>query len=120
MVTVSAYAVRQNQQGESFVVLILQGDMELIQSQQTGNFYVSARKCTISSTFNEQVAATMVGKQLPGRIVKEDCEAYDYLVPETGEIVEMSHRWTYVPEGEERKVKADTKTFSSNGIAVEA
>ena len=120
MVTVSGYAVRQNQQGEEFVVLILQGDLEMVRSQETGNFYATAKKCTITSTFSKQITTEMVGKQLPGRIVKEDCEAYDYLVPETGEIVEMSHRWTYVPEGEERKVKADIKTFSSNGIAVEA
>jgi len=52
MVTVSDYAVRQNQDGESYVVLILEGDMELVQSQQTGNFYASARKCSISSTFS--------------------------------------------------------------------
>jgi len=30
MVTVSGYAVRQNQQGEEFVVLILQGDLEMV------------------------------------------------------------------------------------------
>ncbi len=120
MVTVSAYAVRQNQQGESFVVLILQGDMELIQSQQTGNFYVSARKCTISSTFNEQVAATMVGKQLPGRIVKEACESYDFVDPDTGEIIELNYRWTYCPDEAPQEVKADVNTFSRNGSLVEA
>ncbi len=47
MVTVSGYAVRQNQEGESFVVLILQGDLEMLQSQQTGNFYATAKKLKI-------------------------------------------------------------------------
>ena len=67
MVTVSGYAVRQNQQGEEFVVLILQGDLEMVRSQETGNFYATAKKCTITSTFSKQFAAEMVGKQLPGK-----------------------------------------------------
>lgn len=119
MVTVSGFAVRQNQEGESFVVLILQGDMELVQSQQTGHFYATAKKCTISSTFSEQMAATLVGKQLPGKIIKEECDPYDFVVPETGEILELNYRWAYVGE-QSPKVKADLKVFSANGNLVEA
>lgn len=119
MVTVSGYAVRQNQEGDSFVVLILQGDMELVQSQQTGHFYATAKKCTISSTFTEQMAATLVGKQLPGKIIKEECEPYDFVAPETGEIVELNHRWVYVAEEGPKRVKAEN-VFSKNGSLVEA
>ncbi|MBK7882302.1 MAG: hypothetical protein IPJ83_17350 [Saprospiraceae bacterium] len=71
----------------------------MVRSQETGNFYATAKKCTITSTLSKQFAAEMVGKQTLRRIVRRIVEAYDYLVPETGEIVEMSHRWTYVPEG---------------------
>ena len=120
MVTVSDYAMRQNQDGESFVVLILQGDMELIQSQKTGNFYASARKCTISSTFSEQTAAAQVGKQLPGKIIREECEPYDFVIPDTGEVIELSHRWTYVPDDAPKPVKAAVVTFTKNGRPVEA
>ena len=120
MVTVSDYAVRQNQGGEPFVVLILQGDMELIQSQKTGSFYASARKCTISSTFSEQMAAAQVGKQIPGRIIREECEPYDFVIPETGEIIQLGHRWTYVPDESPKAVKAAVVTFTKNGRPVEA
>ncbi|HNT22335.1 MAG TPA: hypothetical protein PKL70_17995 [Saprospiraceae bacterium] len=101
MVTVSGYAVRQNQEGESFVVLILQGDMELIQSQKTGRFFATAKKCTISSTFSEQMAPSQVGKQLPGKILREECDPYDFVIPDTGELVELGNRWTYDPDSPE-------------------
>lgn len=118
MVTVSGYAVKQNQVGENFIVLILQGDLELVKSKSTGNFYATCKKCSISSTFNEQQAAAMVGKQIPGRIQKEACEPYEFVVPETAEILEMSYRWTYVPD--ENKVQHHEITFSKNGSLVEA
>ena len=117
MVTGSGYAVRQNQEGESFVVLILQGDMELIQSQKSGHFYATAKKCTISSTFSEQMAAAQVGKQLPGRIIREECDPYDFVIPETGELVTLGHRWTYVPDSPETVMAVK---FSKNGRPVEA
>lgn len=118
MVTVSDYAVRQNQDGESYVVLILEGDLELIQSRETGRFYATTKKCTISTTFSEQVAASHVGKQLGGRVVKEDCEPYEFVIPKTGEAIELSHRWTYVPD--DAPVKVAVGNFHKNGRPVEA
>lgn len=120
MVTVSDYAIRQNKDGEAFVVLILQGDMELVKSSQTGNFYATAKKCTISSTFNEQVAASLIGKQLPGKITKQECEPYDFVVPETAEVIELSHKWVYVQEEANVPQKHNEITFSKNGSLVEA
>lgn len=118
MVTVSGYAVRQNQEGEPFVVLILQGDMEMIQSQKTGRFYATAKKCTISSTFSEQMAASQVGKQIPGKIIREECDPYDFVIPQSGEVVELNHRWIYVPQ--EDSPMAVVGKFSKNGRPVEA
>ena len=77
MVTVIDYAVRNDSEGEEFIVLVLQGDMNIIQSQSTGNFYATAYKTTISTTFNEVLAAKMVGKELPGEILKEECDPYE-------------------------------------------
>ena len=126
MVTVADYAIRQNAEGEDFVVLILQGDLEMVQSQETGRFYATARRCSISSTFTEAVAAQMVGKQIPGQIMKVDCEPYDFIIPESGEVVELSHRWEYVPEQKEEPVKqapkvhANQNVFSQNGQLADA
>ena len=120
MVTVSGYAVRQNLEGESFVVLLLQGDMDVVQSQVTGRFYATAKQCTISSTFSEQMAALQVGKQLPGSIIKEECDPYDYVIPESGEVIRLGHSWTYIPDEVPKPVKAFMSNFSKNGKPVEA
>ena len=120
MVTVSSYVVRHNEDGDSFVVLVLQGDLEMIQSRNSGNFYATAKKCTISSTFSEQMAATLIGKQLPGKIIKEECDPYDFVVPETGESIMLEHRWTYVPDDSPKPLRATVNSFSKNGNLVEA
>lgn len=99
MVTIKDYAVATNStSGELFVSLILEGDLELILSQQSGRFYATTRRCSISSTFDESTAAIMVGKQIPGNIQKKECEPYDYTITDTGEVIKLSHRYEYVPE----------------------
>jgi hypothetical protein len=101
MVTISAYHVRQNQEGKSFITLELLGDVELIQSSNTGAFYATAKKCTISSTFPEEVAKTLVGKQLKGRIERVQCEPYEYTNRETGEVITLTHTYVYNPDEHE-------------------
>ena len=99
MVTVVNYTTRENLDGEEYIVLVLQGDLEIIKSKESGRFYATARKTTISSTFDETTAAALIGKQLSGDIIKVSCEPYEWVVPETGEVIELEHRYEYVPEG---------------------
>jgi uncharacterized protein YaaQ len=123
MVTISNYAVRINSDASTFVALILQGDLEMVQSKETGKFYATARTTSISSTFDEKTAALMVGKQLPGSIIKQQCEPYEYKVPESGELITLAHSYVYSPV--EQTVVVATPTvqplisnlnpFSSNG-----
>lgn len=98
MVTVTDYAVRQNSDGEPFVALQLQGDLEMVRSQETGRFYATARTCSIPSTFTEPVAQKMIGQQIQGRIIKQECDPYEYTIPESGEVVTLSHTWEYTPD----------------------
>ena len=98
MVTVSSYQPRTSVEGKEYFALELTSqDLEMVISQQTGSFYATVRKCYISSTFSELVCKMMVGKQLPGCIVRTDCEPYEFTVPETGEIITWSHRYEYQP-----------------------
>lgn len=99
MVTVSNFFEMKNDEGESFVSLELSGDLEMVQSQSTGLFYATSRRCRINSTFNAELAKTMLGKTLPGNLVKIQCEEYDYTIQDTGEIVRLAHRYVYMPEG---------------------
>jgi hypothetical protein len=64
----------------------------------TGKFYASAKRCSISSVFTEDVEKTLIGKQLPGTIQRVECEAYEYIVEKTGETMLLPHTYTYVPE----------------------
>jgi hypothetical protein len=99
MVQIRAYHLRQGAEGKPYVSLELVGDLELVQSQNTGRFYATQRKCFISSTFDEDTARLMVGKSMPGAIVRTSCDPYEYSIPETGEAVVLTYRYSYVPEG---------------------
>jgi hypothetical protein len=98
MVTIKDIRVRENSTtGETFVSLIVESDLELIKSETTGRYYATAKTASISSTFDEETAKRMIGKTLPGCVVKRDSEPYEYTIPSSGEVVMLRHRYEYVP-----------------------
>ena len=97
MVQVKNYHLREGDKG-NYISLELMGDMELVQSTNTGRFYATARRCFIFSTFDEPTAKMMVGKQMPGSIVRKECDPYDYAIPETGEVIKLGYKYDYTPE----------------------
>lgn len=99
MVTVIDFAKRQRTDGKEFIALILQGGLEMVRSKQTDRYYATVKKCSISSTFDEETAKMMIGERIPGTIQKQSCEPYPYVVKETGEVLELNFRWVYLPEG---------------------
>mgnify|MGYP000315146524 CR=1 FL=1 len=56
MVTITSYVPRTRKDGTTFIALEITGGVELVQSSNTGNFYATVRKCTIPSTFDENIA----------------------------------------------------------------
>lgn len=98
MVTIVDYRVFENSEKKSFCCLVIQGDLELVKSKGTGKFYATARRTVITCTFDEAMCKTLIGKQLKGAIIKEPAEAYEYVVPESGEVITLEHKYTYVPE----------------------
>lgn len=99
MVQVTDFAVRQRKDGTTFVTLELTGGLELVQSQTTGNFYATVRKCSIPSTFEESVAKMMVGQQIEGDIVRVQVDPYEYVNKRTGEVMLLAHSYAYRPKG---------------------
>ena len=99
MVTIKNYAIRQTKDGREFVALILQGGLCLVQSKKTNRFYATVKSCSIPSTFDEETAKGMIGEKVSGSVQKISCEAYDYTVQDSGEILQLDYRWAYVPEG---------------------
>jgi len=126
MVRIIGYRERENEDGESFFLLELQGGIEMVLSQTTNRYYATAKRAFISSTFDENTCEALMGTEMPGKIVKEECEPYQYIIKETGEEITLSHRWVYFPEGalepkREPKtpveaIEADVSTFSTNGV----
>lgn len=117
MVTIIDYAQRQKENGESFFVLILQGGIEMVTSK-AGGVYMTARKTSISSTFDEPTCRSLIGQQLPGEIERFNVEPYEYTVEQTGEVIMLSHRYRYVQEKKVEKKEFPMYKSSENGHLV--
>lgn len=100
MLNIIEVAPRVNSDGEQFFALILEDGLQLVKSKETGNYYATAKSTSITSTFTEEVAKSMIGSEIPGTIQKVACESYEYTIKDTGEVIMLEHRWQYFPEGE--------------------
>jgi hypothetical protein len=111
MVTIVDFVKRQNREGVEFNALILQSGIELVKSKETGNYYATSKKASITSTFSDAECQNLIGQQIPGSVQRAECDPYSFANQETGEVVELTHRWVYLKEGEtiEEKVIADSK-----------
>lgn len=125
MVTIINFKERQKDTGEVFYVLEVQSGIEMIKSQQTGNFYATAKKASIPSTFDENTCRGLIGTKMPGSIQKIECDPYEYTVKDTGEILLLNHRYVYSPsesaqglpvENENFSMIQNMNSFSKNGV----
>ena len=101
MVTVIDYAKRQNSKGEEFYALILQSDLEMVKSKETGNYYATAKRASVTSTFTEETCEKLLGQEIPGSIQRVPSEPYEFTIPDTREIIQLEHRWVFVAEGQD-------------------
>jgi len=100
MVTVTNFKSATNADGQEFFMLVVQGDVESVLSKESGRFYLTARKATVSTTFDQRTCESMIGKQLPGGVRKVEVEPYSYVIEETGEEIQLSHRYEYDPSSQ--------------------
>ncbi len=99
MVTVINYHVRESKSGDTFTTLTLQGDLEMIMSQNSGKYYATARKASIITTFNEESCKALIGRNLPGRIEKKPVdEPYEYQIPDSDEVIQLDYTYEFNPE----------------------
>lgn len=115
MVTVSGYKIRQNKDGENFITLELVGSIELVQSQNTGKFYATVRRCSIPSTFDEPMAQLMVGSKLDGDVKRVQSDPYEYTVKRTGEVVTLGYTYAYQPPGSTELIGHGTVEIENPG-----
>lgn len=108
MVTVKEIRKAENSKGEEFYGLIVQSGAMPVRSKETGRIYFTAKTAFVSTTFDEQTASSLIGQEFEGTVRKVPTEPYDYTIKETGEVVQLNHRWEYVDpslEMEEQVVK---------------
>ncbi|OCW73547.1 hypothetical protein A4G24_16225 [Elizabethkingia anophelis] len=101
MVRIIGYTTRQKEDGSLFNVLQVQGGIEMIKSKETGQFYATAKRASVTCTFDEETCKSIIGTGMSGRIVKIETEPYTYVIKETGEEITLHHKYTYLPDGVE-------------------
>ncbi len=118
MVRIVNYQKRTTEEGKQFFTLELQGGIEIVKSQETGKSYMTARKASMSCTFDELTCQSLIGTELPGSVKKVECEEYEYTIKDTGEVITLSHRFEYVeqeaPVQTTEKSKTTIDEFMSN------
>src|SRR5690606_11252972 len=111
MVQIVNYKKHLTEDGRDFLVLVVQGGLELVKSKQTDKYYATIRKATIPSTFDEETCKSLIGTELPGTVQKVDTAPYEYTVKDTGEVIELTHKWEYLPEESTSKVEKSNSTI---------
>jgi len=111
MVKIIDFKTRQSKDGNEFNALIIQGGLEMVKSKQTGRYYATSKKASVTSTFDNETCMELIGEKIPGSVQKVECDPYEITIKETGEVVTLNHRWVYLKEGEtiSEKVLAESE-----------
>lgn len=112
MVTIKGIKKYLRKDGTEFITLQLESGVEFVQSQETGKFYATVRKCSMPSTFDEQTAEKLIGQSIQGTIVRVASEPYDYTIPSTGEVIQLAHSYQYQPEDSSAVVRKKEQEFA--------
>jgi len=97
MVQVIGYKEVMNEDEEPFNALRIQGEVEMVKSTETGQYYATARETSIPSTFDDAKCEELIGTKLQGSIDRVPCDKYEYEIPETGEKIILDFTWEYNP-----------------------
>ena len=92
-------------EGKVFTSIEIQGNVRLVKSKLTENYYLAANKTRISSALSLDYCRTLIGQKLPGTIEKIDCEPYEYINPETNEALTLHHTFVYSPDEPDNDVQ---------------
>ena len=96
MVQIIGFEKKQSKSKESYAVLILAAEPEVMISKSSGRPYVSARKTTIPCALEEIQAQALIGKELPGSIERVSCAPFKLKLA-TGKEIKISTAFQYLP-----------------------
>ena len=95
MVQIIGFEKKLSKNKQSFSVLILAGEPEVMISKTSGRPYVSARKTTIPCALEDNQAQALIGKELPGSIERVSCTPFEVKLA-TGKKVKISSVFQYL------------------------
>lgn len=98
MVLIEKTRLIESSNGEFCVLDLVSEEPSVKVSKTTGKPYLSLMRASISCTFSKEVAETLVGKTLPGKILRVEVPAFEYTNPSTGEVMLLNHSYRYFPE----------------------
>jgi hypothetical protein len=98
MVKIVDFKTYQKEDGTEFFALVVQGGIEAVKSKETQRTYFTARTVNVSCTFNQSTCESLIGTDFPGSIRKVEVEPYQYAIPDTGELITLTHHFEYVSE----------------------
>lgn len=100
MVKIVDFKVYQREDDSEFCVLIVQGGIEAVKSNETGKTYLTARKARVPCTFDAETCQSIVGTSLDGIVRKVEVEPYEYIDKLTGDVLNLTHRYEYLTDQE--------------------
>ena len=80
MITIIDYKERKNAMDESFFALIITGGISMVQSKETGNYYATSNKASITSTFDEQTCKDLLNYCDPSGIALSSALHYSSML----------------------------------------
>ena len=116
MIKIIDYKLSENNLGKGFVSLKITAGLEPVQSRSSGKFYLKQKSCYIPSTIDVASVESVIGTQLPGKIERVACEPYSYTIEQTGEVVELSHRYEYQPDDVMEEVEDQEKILADDQL----
>jgi hypothetical protein len=96
MVQIIGFEKKQSKSKESYAVLILAAEPEVMISKSSGRPYISVRKTSIPCALEESQAQALIGKELPGTIERVSVTPFQ-LTLASGKKVKISSAFQYMP-----------------------
>jgi UDP-N-acetylglucosamine transferase subunit ALG13 len=97
MVQIIAFEKKENSRTkETYSVLVLQGDPEVLISKTSKRPYIACRRTTVPCALDENQAQALIGKELPGSIERVSCAPFKLKLA-TGKEIKISTAFQYLP-----------------------
>ncbi|MEW4922630.1 hypothetical protein [Algibacter sp. 2305UL17-15] len=116
MVTIKNFKKREAKTGDEFFVLVLEGGITPVRSKETGRMYFTQKTCTVPTTFDEDTCNQLIGQEFQGEIVKVKVPSFEYVLPESGDVITLEHRWEYKDETIENQQIIEENVISEEEV----